>query len=71
MEETPVYTNSKTSDTDNEDYYQSTKEEGSDNDSSPIKTLNVITNRNQKEFLLDLIGKISDDETKNEDLEKT
>ena len=59
------------SDIDSEDdYYQSTKEEGLDDDSSPIKTLNVITNRNQKEFLINLIGKISDEETKKEYMSK-
>ena len=33
-------------------------------DMSPIKAINAITNRNQKEFLVDLIGKISNDDTK-------
>ena len=43
---------------------QSYEENGSDYDSSPIKVINVITNRNQKDFLIDLIGKISDEEKK-------
>jgi len=36
-----------------DDYYQAIEEEGSDYDSSLIKTLNVITNKNQWEFLFD------------------
>jgi len=39
------------------DYYQSSKEDESGYDSSTIKTINVLTNRNQKEFLIDLIEK--------------
>jgi len=30
----------------------------SEYESSPIPTLNVITNKSQKEFLLDIIGQI-------------
>ena len=52
------------------DYYQSLKEDESESKSSPIKTINALTNRNQKEFLIDLIGKISDEETKKEYLSK-
>ena len=36
------------------DYYSDSNE--SDYKSSPIPTINVITNKSQKEFLLDLIG---------------
>jgi len=35
-----------------------------------MKTFNVITDRNQKEFLIDLIGKISDEVTKKEYLSR-
>ena len=59
----------ETSDTE-EDYYLESSEE-SKYVSSLIfqKSFNVITNKSQKEFLIDLIGKISDPETKKEYLE--
>ena len=53
------------SDSDKEvDYYQSFEEEESDYDASSVKVINIITNRYQKEFLIDLIGKISNEEKK-------
>jgi len=54
---------------DNNDYYSDLQEE-SDYESSPLPTINVITNKNQKEFLLDLIGQIPDGNLKREYLEK-
>jgi len=41
-----------------EDYYYSESSIDSEYESSPIPSLNVITNKSQKEFLLDLIGQI-------------
>ena len=38
---------------DNNDYYSDSQNE-SDYESSPLPTINVITNKSQKEFLLDL-----------------
>ena len=52
------------------DSNQSSEEGKSDYDSCPIKVINAITNWNQKEFLIDLIGKISDEETRKEYLSK-
>jgi len=46
-----------------EDYYAESSED-SEYESSPILSLNVITSKPQKEFLLDLIGQIPDIETK-------
>jgi len=50
------------------DYYSESTE--SEYESSPLPVLNVITNKSQKEFLLDLIGQISNGELKKEYLEK-
>ena len=52
-----------------EDYYAESSED-SEHESSPILSLNVITSKPQKEFLLDLIGQIPDINTKREYLEK-
>ena len=52
-----------------EDYYAESSED-SEYESSPILSLNVITSKPQKEFLLDLIGQIPDINRKREYLEK-
>jgi len=52
-----------------DDYYSESSME-SEYESSPIPTLNVLTNKSQKEFLLDLIGQIPDENMKREYLEK-
>jgi len=54
---------------DNNDYYLDSQDE-SEYESSPLPTINMITNKNQKEFLLDLIGQIPDGNLKKEYLEK-
>ena len=41
-----------------QDVYQESNSSDLDYSSSPIQTINVITNRDQKELLFDLIGKI-------------
>jgi len=51
------------------DYYSDSQNE-SEYESSSIPVINVITNKSQKEFLLDLIGQIPDGNLKNEYLEK-
>ena len=51
------------------DYYVESSED-SKYESSPILSLNVITNKTQKGFLLDLIGQIPDVDTKKDYLEK-
>ena len=51
-----------------DDYYSDSTE--SESESSPIPTINVITNKSQKKFLLDLIGQIPNGELKKEYLEK-
>ena len=53
-----------------EDDYYSESSIDSEYESSPIPTLNVITNKSQKEFLLDLIGQIPDGNIKREYLER-
>ena len=53
-----------------EEYYAESSND-SKYESSPIPSLNVITNKTQKEFLLDLIGQLPDVETKRNYLEKT
>jgi len=52
-----------------DDYYSETSTD-SEYEPSPITTLNVITNKSQKEFLLDLISQIPDGQMKREYLEK-
>jgi len=52
-----------------DDYYSETSTD-SEYESSSIPTLNVITNKSQKEFLLDLISQIPDGQMKREYLEK-
>jgi len=52
-----------------DDYYFESSIE-SEYESSPIPTLNVITNKSQKEFLLDLIGQILDGNMKRGYLER-
>ena len=52
-----------------EDYYASDSDD-SEYESSPIHTINVITSKPQKEFLLELIGQIPDLDTKREYLER-
>ena len=52
-----------------DDYYSDSQSD-SEYESSPIPTLNVITNKSQKEFLLDLISQIPDGDMKKEYLEK-
>ena len=70
-EEAPSYFTQNSSDSDKEvDYYQSSEEDESEYDSCPINVVNVITNRNHKEFLIDLTGRISHEETKKEYLGK-
>jgi len=54
---------------DNVDYYSNSQDE-SDYESSPLPTVNMITNKNQNEFLLDLIGQIPDRNLKKDYLEK-
>jgi len=54
------------SDSDREKGYYSRSSKDSAYESSPIQSLNVITSKPQKEFLLDLIGQISDIDTKRE-----
>ena len=51
------------------DYYSNSQDE-SEYESSPLPTINMITNKNQKKFLLDLIGQISDGDVKKEYLQK-
>jgi len=55
-------------DEDDNDYYSESTD--SEYESSPLPVINVITNKSQKEFLLDLIGQIPDGELKKEYLEK-
>ena len=50
------------------DYYSDSTE--SEYESSPLPVINVITNKSQKEFLLDLIGQIPNGDLKKEYLEK-
>ena len=56
------------SDDNNDDYYSDSQNK-SEYESSPLPTVNVITNKSQKEFLLDLIRQISDGNLKREYLE--
>jgi len=68
-----IQENSDQSDEENNGYYsnsESQNEKEFDYESSPLPTLNVITNKSQKEFLLDLIGQIPDGNLKKEYLEK-
>ena len=51
-----------------DDYYSDSTD--SEYESSPIRTINVITNKSQEEFLLDLIRQIPDGTMKKEYLEK-
>jgi len=44
------------SEDEDQDSYYSESQSDSEYESSPIPTINVITNKSQKEFLLDLIG---------------
>ena len=56
-----IQENSDQSDEEHNEYYsdlESQNEKEFDHESSPLPTLNVITNKSQKEFLLDLIGQI-------------
>jgi len=53
---------------DDNDYYSDSTE--SDYELSPLLVINIITNKSQKEFLLDLIGQIPKGELKKEYLEK-
>ena len=55
---------------DKEEEYYLESSEHSEYESSPILSLNAITSKPQKEFLLDLIGQIPDIDTKREYLEK-
>ena len=57
-------------DSDKEEGYNSQSSEDSEYESSPILSLNVITSKPQKEFLLDLIEKTPDIDAKREYLEK-
>ena len=57
------------SDEEQDDCYSESQSD-SEYESSPIPTLNVITNKSQKEFLLDLMGQILDGNMKKEYLEK-
>jgi len=50
------------------DYYSKSTEW--EYESSPLPVINVITNKSQKEFLLDLIGQIPNGDLKKESLEK-
>jgi len=50
--------------------YYSESSEDSEYELSPIPALNVLTNKSQKEFLLDLISQIPDGNLKCEYLEK-
>ena len=52
-----------------EDYYAKESEE-SDYECSPLQPLNVITSKPQKEFLMHLIGQISDLDVKRDYLER-
>jgi len=52
-----------------EDCYSESSSD-SEYESSPIPTINVITNKSQKEFLLDLISQIPDGDMKKDYLEK-
>jgi len=54
---------------DNMNYYSNSQDD-SDCESSPLRTVNMITSKNQKEFLLDLIGQIPDGDLKKEYLQK-
>ena len=58
------------SEDEDQDSYYSESQSDSEYESSSIPTINVITNKSQKEFLLDLIGQIPDGELKKEYLEK-
>ena len=51
------------SDEEPEDYYSESSSD-SEYESSPIPTINVIANKSQKEFLLDLISQIPDGDMK-------
>ena len=53
-----------------EEEYYSDSNEDSEYEFSPILSLNVVTNKSHKEFLLDLIGQILDIDIKREYLEK-
>ena len=54
-----------------EDYYAaSNSEDDSEYESSPIKTLNVITSKSQKEFLIELIRQIPDVDLKKDYLQR-
>ena len=55
-------------DEDENDYYSESTD--SEYESSPLPVINVITNKSQKEFLLDLIGQIPDGDLKKEYLKK-
>ena len=57
------------SDYEEEDYYEES-EDDSEYESSPLKTINVITSKSQKEFLIELIGQIQDADTKREYLQR-
>ena len=63
-----IQENSDNSDNNN-DFYSDSQEE-SECESSPLPTINVITNKNRKEFLLDLMGQTPDGNLKREYLEK-
>ena len=52
-----------------EDYYAESNDD-SEYESSPIKTLNVITSKSQKEFLIELIGQIPDVDIKKDYLQR-
>ena len=55
-------------DEDDNDYYSESTD--SEHESSLLPVINVITNKSQKEFLLNLIGQIPNGELKKEYLEK-
>jgi len=55
-------------DEDENDYYSESTD--LEYESSPLPVINVITNKSQKEFLLDLIGQIPDGDLKKEYLKK-
>jgi len=57
------------SDEEHDNYYSESQSE-SEYESSPIPIINVITNKSQKEFLLDLISQIPDGDMKKQYLEK-
>ena len=61
----------KAPDIDHEDeYYAESSNDDSEYESSPIQTINVITSKDQKEFLIELIGQIADADTKREYLQR-